>query len=464
MMAALLRHWRLAKEAIAAEKTYRRGRRPREETAFLPAALEIVEQPVSPTARATAGLLLGALLFTLIWLGVGKIDIVASASGHLVAGEGVKVVQPAENGVVHAILVHDGQRVRAGQPLVLLDPAITAADTAKARQMLEASELAAARARALLGALDGRPLRILLPPGLSPEMIRVETASAQAQFADIASAKQGYASEREAARAAWRGAEIQAAKLASTLPLVDQQIAANEQMMAKGYVSKLKVIEMRRQRMIAAGDRDAALAEARSARARMEAAGYAADRTEADARAKILSDLSNAEADTRLREADLAKANRRSAFQTLVSPVDGTVMQLAIHTVGGVVEAAKPVMVIVPARGPTIAEIDILNRDIGFVHVGQSVAIKLEAFPFTRYGTLAGRIESIASDAVEREKMGLVYPARVRIDGLGAYRDHAIRPRFGMRLTADIRTGRRSLLSYLLSPIEKTAKEAGRER
>lgn len=98
------------------------------------------------------------------------------------------------------------------------------------------------------------------------------------------------------------------------------------------------------------------------------------------------------------------------------------------------------------------------------MHVGQSVAIKLEAFPFTRYGTLAGRIESIASDAVEKEKMGLVYPARVRIDGLGAYRDHAIRPRFGMRLTVDIRTGRRSLLSYLLSPIEKTAKEAGRER
>jgi hemolysin D len=185
----------------------------------------------------------------------------------------------------------------------------------------------------------------------------------------------------------------------------------------------------------------------------------------AEARARVLTDLAKAESDAKLRREELAKATQKSSLQTLTSPVDGTVSQLVIHTLGGVVEATKPVMVIVPDGGTLVANVKILNRDIGFIHAGQSVAVKLEAFPFTRYGALEGRVENLGSDAIEDEKLGLVYPARIVLDrAAGALRISKIKPSVGMQLTADIRTGRRSILSYMFSPIDAARQEAGRER
>jgi hemolysin D len=145
--------------------------------------------------------------------------------------------------------------------------------------------------------------------------------------------------------------------------------------------------------------------------------------------------------------------------------VDGTVAQLSAHTVSGVVEAAKPIMVVVPSGGSLIAEVKVLNKDAGFVHAGQPVAIKLEAFPFTRYGTVPGRIQSISSDAVEDEKLGLVYTAKVVLTRATISRDGEVaRLSPGMATTADIRTGRRTILSYLISPIDEARQEAGHER
>ena len=242
------------------------------------------------------------------------------------------------------------------------------------------------------------------------------------------------------------------------------QRAANEQLLAKGYVSKLKVIEMRRQRLSAARDRDAAVETAGKAASEMAVAESAIGQARSEARVKILGDLAKAESDARLRREELAKATQKSSLQTLISPVDGTVAQLAIHTIGGVVEATKPIMIVVPSDGALVADVKVLNRDIGFIRSGDPVAIKIEAFPFTRYGTLKGSVESIGSDAIEDEKLGLVYPARITFPKILGKRADMIRPDAGMQLTADIRTGRRSILSYLISPIEDAVNGAGRER
>lgn len=182
-------------------------------------------------------------------------------------------------------------------------------------------------------------------------------------------------------------------------------------------------------------------------------------------RAQVLTDLAEAEAEAeaRPRREELVKARQRSRLQVLVSPVDGMVAQRAVHTVGGVAGAAKPIMTIVPVDGALVAEVKILNKDVGFVRPGQSVALKLEAFPFTRYGTVPGQIESIGSDAIQDEKQGLVYPARVLLQPK-ATRGETIDLSVGMAATADIRTGSRSILSYLLSPIDEVIHQAGRER
>lgn len=464
-MNAFSRNWQVVRDSLADEKSRKASVFRTDQTAFLPAALEIIETPVSPTGRITAWVLIIGLAATIAWLTFGKVDVVASAPGKLIPIDNVKLIQPADAGVVRRILVHDGQRVRAGQALVQLDPTISTADTAQARKALESSELDAARARAVLAALDGRGFNFAAPPGTTPDVAASQIALARAQLADIQSGASSDIAKQDAAVAARSEAQIQVAKLTETLPLLDEQIAANEQLLAKGYVSKLKVIEMHRQRLASGRDRDAAIATATRAAADLVVARSAIAQATSQARSRVLADLNKAESDARLQREELAKATQKSRLQSLVSPVDGTVAQLVVHTVGGVVEATKPIMIIVPAGGTLVAEVKIQNRDIGFVRRGDTVAIKLDAFPFTRYGVLGGKVESVASDAVEDDKLGLVYPARIAVaatqEGL---RSGRTRISVGMQLTADIKTGRRSILSYLLSPIDEASQEAARER
>jgi hemolysin D len=464
MAQSLKGHWAVVRHALDEEKRHATGLVRTSETAFLPAALEIVERPVSPTARATTWVLLALLVLTALWLTFGKVDVVASAQGKLIPADNVKLVQPAEAGIVRAIYVRDGTKVRRGQPLIALDPTVSGAEAEQAKQALEAAELDAARARAVLSALDGQGLRFVAPPGTPADVAQTQAQLARAELAGIEASTLGGNADTRVASAARAEAQVQAAKLTETLPLLDEQIAANEALLAKGYVSKLRVIEMRRQRLSAARDRDMALETIRKASAQMASAGSGASQTRAEARARILTNLAKAESEATVRREELVKSAQRSTLQQLLSPVDGSVAQLAVHTIGGVVEPAKPVMIIVPQGSNLVVEARLLNRDVGFVRVGQSVAVKLEAFPFTRHGTIEGRIESIGSDAVNDEKLGPVFPVRIRLlcGNAGKALCSQITP--GMAATADVRTGRRSILSYLMSPIDEARLEAGRER
>lgn len=464
-MSVLVQHLDIIRAALQQEKRSSAVVFRTRDSDFLPAALEIVERPVSPTARVTAWALLAFLGLTIGWLTFGKIDVVASASGKLIPMDNVKLVQPAEAGIVRAILVKDGQHVRKGQALIELDPTVSSADVTQAQKALETALLDAARDRAILSALDGRGLAISFPANTPPEVSKTQALLARAQLSEIEASIATHAADTRAARSARGEALVQTAKLTETLPLLDEQIAANEALLAKGYVSKLRVIEMRRQRLIAARDRDISIETANKANAQIAAAGGGSAQSRAEARAKILGDLARAESEASLKREELVKSNQRSSLQRLVSPIDGTVAQLAVHTIGGVVEATKPLMVIVPKGGSLVVEARLLNRDAGFVREGQPVAVKLEAFPFTRHGTVPGTIESIGSDAVDDEKLGPIYPVRVRlVCGASKAAELCARISPGMAAIADIRTGRRSILSYLVSPIEEAGLEAGRER
>jgi hemolysin D len=464
-MSFMSSHWQIVRHALDEEKRHAKGLINTKETAFLPAALEITERPVSPTARATTWVLLAGLVLTILWLTFGRIDVVASAQGKLIPVDNVKLVQPAEPGIVRAILVRDGQTVKKGQALIELDPTVSGAEAEQARSALQTAELDAARARAVLSGLDGKGLVFTAPPGTPDDVARTQEQLARAELAGVEAMIAGNAADSRVASATRGEAQVQAAKLAETLPLLDQQIAANEALLEKGYVSKLRVIEMKRQRLIAGRDRDAALQTINRASAQMASAGSGGARNRAEARAKVLGDLAKAVSDASLRREELVKSTQRSSLQRLLSPVDGTIAQLAVHTVGGVVEATKPIMVVVPSGGLLVVEARVLNKDMGFVGIGQAVAVKLEAFPFTRFGTVPGVITSIGSDAVEDEKLGLVYTVRVKLARATMARgDATVALTPGMAATADIKTGRRSILSYLVSPIDEARLNAGRER
>jgi hemolysin D len=198
-----------------------------------------------------------------------------------------------------------------------------------------------------------------------------------------------------------------------------------------------------------------------------EARKYGAAMAEArdTVRRQAMADMAKAQADAIVRQEDVAKAARRAGLQHITAPADGTVQQLAVHTVGGVIEPVRTLMVVVPEHDDVVVEAKILNRDIGFVREGQAVSVKIDAFPFTRYGSVPGVIQTINRDAVSDRQLGAVYVARIRL-GRGTIEadGKVINLSAGLGVTADIRTGRRRIVSWLISPITTTISQAAREK
>lgn len=464
-MNALTTNWALIRNALADDRRNQAHRLRIDDAAFLPAALEVIERPVSPTARLTGRVLMAGVAAMALWLTFGRTEIVAAASGRIIPVGEVQLVQPAEAGVVRRILVHDGDRVTKGQPLVLLDPTMSTAEAAQAARAYENAAFDVARTRAVIDALDGKPLHLAAPAGSDAATVASQQSLARARLAEVRASIATTSAGGAVARADIASARSEVAKLNRSLPLLDQQIAANEQLLAQGYVSKLRVLDMRRQRISEAGARDAALVAISRANATAGGAATAVGKARADVRFALYDELVKAESDMRLRREEMVKAQQRSGFQALRAPVTGIVSQLSLHTEGGVVEAAKPIMTVVPSDGKLIAEVKLLNRDAGFVAPGQPVQVKLEAFPFSRYGTIPGHVLSVSPDAVPDDKLGLVYVVRVSLDRTSVDRgDRTVALVPGMTTTADIVTGNRSYLSYLTSPVVAAGGSALRER
>ena len=464
-MNAITANWSQIRTALAADRAREAQRLRVDDAAFLPAALEVIERPVSPTARLTGRVMVAGVAALAAWLVFGKTEIVAAATGQIVPVGQTQLVQPAEAGVVRRILVHDGDHVVKGQPLVMLDPTVTAAEAAQAARAYESAAFDAARTRAVIDALDGKPLDVIVPAGSDPTTIAVQKDLARARLADVHASIAAAASGSAVARADIASARADVAKYDKSLPLLDQQLSANEQLLAKGYVSRLKVLDMRRQRIAEMGARDASLVAIRRAAATAGSAAATTGKARAELRSGLMDELVKAQADMRLRREEMNKAQAHAGFQALRAPVTGTVGQLSVHTEGGVVEAAKPIMTVVPSDDLLIAEVKLLNRDAGFVRAGQPVSVKLDAFPFSRYGTVPGRVIAISPDAVPDDKLGPVYMVRVALDRTRIDRgDRPLALIPGMTATADIITGRRSYLSYLTSPVAEAGGVALKER
>jgi hemolysin D len=185
----------------------------------------------------------------------------------------------------------------------------------------------------------------------------------------------------------------------------------------------------------------------------------------ADSRSEAFEKIEELEKQNRSQRQELIKASDIADDQVLSSPVDGVVQQLKVHTIGGVVQPAEALLVVVPKDQILEVEARIVNKDIGFVRAGQRASIKIEAFPFTRYGVIEGTVTSVSIDAIADEKLGLYYSARVRVmdstivvDGVKVL----LSP--GMAVTAEVTTGTRRLIDFVLSPVMEHVKESGRER
>jgi hemolysin D len=442
-----------------------------DEAAFLPAALSLQETPVHPAPRRLAYVIIAFFTAAVLWTTLGEIDIVAVAPGRLVVSDRTKLVQPLENSVVKRILVKDGDKVVAGQALVELDPTAATADSASVGEQLKSALSDLYRARALLQVLPeaGYKLKPLARPDASTDRaVATDTQTAgqlRAEWSDIDSRL-----AKLAAETARREAEIATArelitKVETMLPLAQAREADFKRLADQGFMSGHAGQDRTRERIEL--ERDLATQRARLAEAQ------AAHSESVNARAAYVAEVRRVlheregQADLRRQQAtqELAKASRRERLTTLTAPVAGTVQQLVVNTEGGVVTEAQALMVIVPDSAQVTAEVAMENRDVGFVHVGQTAEVKLETFPFTRYGTVLATVTRVGADAVNDEKRGALFPATLTLQATHIdVEGKPVRLSPGMNLTAEIKTGKRRVIEYLLSPVQRAGNESLRER
>jgi hemolysin D len=438
-----------------------------EELAFLPAALSLQDTPVHPAPRRAAFAIIGVLVCALAWASLGEVDIVSVAQGRIVVSERTKLVQPLERSSVRRVLVKDGDVVSEGQPLVELDPTNALADRTNVEDQLRAQLSEALRAREMIRALEsGATAPLLVPPeGWTPG----ETLAAQAQLAaewgDAAAKLAKLASEEVRRQAEVSTARELIAKLEVTLPLARRREQDVENLVADGFMAAHAGQDRTRERIEL--ERDLATLRARLVEAQASLQESHAARTAyvAETRRAMRERESQADLKGQQFAQERAKAIARERLTVLKAPASGTVQQVSVHTAGGVVTEAQTLMVIVPQDAEVTAEVSVENKDVGFVLEGLAAEIKLETFPFTHYGTVPAKVTRVSADAVSDEKRGALFPATltlatkvIRVDG----REVRLTP--GMNVTAEVRTGKRTVLEYLLAPVQQMRAEGLRER
>jgi len=455
----MARYLAVFQAAWAARHQLAGPKRMADETAFLPAALSLQETPAHPAPRRVAWAVCALFVIALVWAIVGQIDIVAVAQGRIVVSDNTKTLQPLEASVVKRVLVKDGDAVEAGQVLVELDATNASADGASVQEQLNAMVSEERRTTALLAAL-----RVDRPPVLKDGNPR-DGAQLQAEWQDITAKLAKLDAEHVRRQAEFATVRETIAKLEATLPIVRQREADFKSLSDQGFMGAHAGQDRMRERI--EQERDLSTQKARLTEAL--AALSESENTRRSYVAETQRSLSDRQAQASSKREQLtqerSKAEQRTRLTQLTAPVSGTVQQVAVHTNGGVVTPAQVLMVIVPKDAHVTAEVVIDNKDIGFVNAGQTAAIKLETFPFTRYGTVEAKVSSVTADAVNDEKRGAIFPATLSLSQNSIAVDGkriSLSP--GMNVTAEIKTGKRRVIEYLLSPVQTAVSESLGER
>lgn len=433
------------------------------EHAFSPNAL-ILQRPMPWAAARMISLGICAMaLCALVFAWLAPMDIVVSSQGRVIPSGRSKVIQPLESGVVRTIAVRDGQSVKAGDLLVELDPTNAQADQSRVQRDFWDASSDVARLQAALGGAGSAKW----PEGTPVDVTEQQEAlliSQRAEQAQRLATLDADVTRREADRDAI-AASIE--QLGKSLPLLRQKHAMREELATTGHIPRTGVIESRLELM--AMEKELAVQEnrLREAAAGREAALQQHAQARAEFRARAGAELNEAIRKRESARQELVKTTLRGDLQTLRSPIDGVVQQLAVTTVGGVVTPAQPVMTIVPAGSGLEVEAQVLNKDIGHVRPGQRVINKVETYDFTRYGFIEGRVSWVGTDAVNDPKLGPVYPVRIELAEMhtpNTVSGSQGNVGAGMNVTADIRTGQRRMLEYFLAPMLRYKQEAIRER
>ncbi len=463
-----------------------------EDREFLPAALELVETPPSPIVVAFIWTICLVFFAALTWSWFGHLDIQAIASGKIQPRGQSKVVQPVDVGKIVSILVKNGSQVKQGDVLLELDPTETAADSEAYSRDVESAAAEADRRRAAIesassGSNTAVPIRFTL--AASEPVRHREQGALEADFGKLIAGRDTLKAQLSQTLATKKRLSDNIAEREALIALDKELVTMREQLSQRGSGSRSLVIEASQRYET---DLVTQMTEQGQLRETEEAA-LGIERKLAELSAQFI-----AEQTDKLVEAarkrdhtmqDLVKAQSKNARTQLKAPVDGVVQQLAATTVGQVVAGGQTLMTIVPLDMPLEIDAMILNKDIGFVQEGQKAVVKVEAFPFTRYGTLEGTVLRISPDAVDmrnapnlseaaatvkqqnappnsaQNQPELGFPATISLPRRSMQIDEReINLTPGMTVTVEINTGSRRVIDYVLSPLREVVSKTAHER
>lgn len=417
---------------------------------FKPIMAEIEDEPVNPLGKITFWIVIAAMVFIVVWMCLGKVDVVVSARGTVIPEGDIKILQPLDTGVVSAILCREGDFVKKQQPLIEIDPSITGPELESKQKNLQYLDLEKNRIRSMLGngifrpgkgASDDESVRIQKDLYLSSTAsIGKQLESKKAETGRIEEERKGAENEKSHYETLLKIADEKEKRLRAVKDIIsgdDYEKAQNDVLTYENNIrqteNKLKQIVFQKSRI-----------ESETETIREEF------------KVNTLRDYSDKKKQSTEIQSEIDKNSFRNEKQRIVSPVDGFVTNLFVHTVGGVVTPAQKLLAIVPMGTPLVIKTIVLNKDIGFVKEGMPVSIKIDTFDFQKYGILKGVVKNVSKHSIEDEKLGQVYEVFIMLEDIDLPVEGRRMPvGSGMTVTAEIKVEQRRIIEFFIYPIIK---------
>lgn len=466
MIEQLKRYWQIAKLALLQEKAAKNSKikgMNEHEKEFLPAVLEVTETPPSHAARLLTYMIILMFTVLILWSVLGKVDIIATAAGKLMPASNIKTIQTLTDSEIEEIYVQEGQYVKEGQELIKFNQTEVLANIRRIKNEMRALEISIARQKALL--TDNPEDNFTYDQDIDEYLVKMHSGLLKSQMTEKA-AKIGVL-EGQIAKAEKEKETTQAEidRLAKLLPSVTERIEKKKILVDQKLMARLTFLEQEEELTNLQEQRKVQLKKIAETEANIESLKKELRQYLAEFDKNLMQELTETREKLESYQQELIKYEEALKRTVVKAPLSGYVQQLVYHTKGGVVETAKPIMNLVPEDYKLEAEVMILNKDIGFVRPNQEVEIKIDSFPFTKYGTIKGEVRNISGDAVQDEKLGLIFKSRLTLlDNKIKADGQVVRLIPGMSVTAEVKTGKRRVIEYLLSPVMKYLNESMRER
>lgn len=435
------------------------------ETEFLPAILEVTETPPSPTGRLVMWSVLILVVVALTWSYLGHINEVAVAAGKVIPSGQIKTIQVKNKGIVKEINVEEGQLVQEGDVLVVLDPTTTSADYDSLKKRAAYYKLDIQR---LTAELTQQPFVPEEDPDLEAHDLAAEMALYQSRTSDYKTQRQSRVDVIEQRIARLQATQSTYEKYANVLAIEQEKEARLIELSEQNAISEFQLLEQQSRTIEYAKNAQAELDSLNSIKAEIAEAQQNLANVDASYHKDIMTALVEAKKEYYSIVEAIKKAEEDSRMAIIYAPTSGRVYNLSIHTLGGIVTDAQPLMQIVPEDAKLEFEVYADNKDIGFIKVGQEAEVKVETFNFQKFGMYKAEVQEISADAVNEpndQLRNMKYKLLLdpTSNDINVYGQPA-KLEVGMNVSAEIKIKEKRIIDFFLDPFRRYTSEALRER